>query len=75
MGHWKLGAAWKDDKFYHFEPSSIVVMRLWPDMRAWRRTKTKFWVHTRSHADAILNEAAISVFFSGDDSLILVEKS
>ena len=53
MGHWKWGAAWKDDKLYHFEPSSIVVMRVWPDMRAWRRTKTKFWVHTRSHADAI----------------------
>ncbi len=51
MDPWKWGDAWKNDKLYHFEKGQIVVMRLWPDMLAWRRTKTKFWAPTRRYAD------------------------
>lgn len=48
---WRRGLAWKNGKLYAFEPSSVLVMRMWPDMLAWRKTKTKPWAATRRHAD------------------------
>ena len=55
MNTWKHGVAWKNDKLYHFDDRQIVVMRLWPEMLAWRRTKTKLWTPTRCHADQFLS--------------------
>jgi hypothetical protein len=52
---WRRGLAWKDGKLYAFEPNSVLVMRMWPDMLAWRRTKTKPWAATRRHADERLS--------------------
>lgn len=57
---WRRGFAWKDDKFYSFEKASIVVMRLWPVMLAWRCTKTKAWSPTRRYADECLMGAPLS---------------
>lgn len=48
---WRRGLVWKDQKLYAFEPKSVLVMRMWPDMLAWRRTKTKPWAATRRYAD------------------------
>jgi hypothetical protein len=56
---WQRGIAWKNDKLYAFEPGSIVVMRLWPDMLAWRRTRTKPWSPTRKWADQVLRHPAL----------------
>jgi hypothetical protein len=54
MSNWNPGVAWKDGKLYLFSKTDIVVMRLWPDMLAWRRTKTKAWYSIRRHADEVL---------------------
>ena len=51
---WRPGLAWKNDKFYSFEANSALVMRMWPEMRAWRRTKTRPWSPTRKWADQLL---------------------
>lgn len=48
---WRRGLVWKDEKLYAFEHQSVLVMRMWPDMLAWRRTKTKPWAATRRYAD------------------------
>ncbi len=53
--HWRRGLVWKDGKLYAFEHHSILVMRMWPEMRAWRRTKTKPWAATRRYADERLS--------------------
>ena len=57
--HWRPGVALHDGKLYHFEPRSAVVMRLWPEMRAWRRTPCTPWAHTRRRADEILCRAPL----------------
>ncbi len=51
---WRPGLAWKNDKFYSFDIHSALVMRMWPEMRAWRRTKTLPWSPTRKWADRLL---------------------
>lgn len=56
---WRRGVAWKDSKFYAFEPNSVVVMRLWPDMLAWRRTPKRPWSPTRKWADRVLCSSAL----------------
>lgn len=56
---WRRGVAWKDGKFYAFEPNSVVVMRLWPDMLAWRRTPKRLWAPTRKWADRVLCSSAL----------------
>jgi hypothetical protein len=35
------GIAFKDGKLYRYTPTSVTVMRLWPDPRAWR--KSVYW--------------------------------
>ena len=57
--HWRPGVACHDGKLYHFEPRSAVVMHLWPQMRAWRRTPCTPWAHTRRRADEILCRAPL----------------
>ncbi len=57
--HWRPGVAFHDGKLYHFEPRSAVVMRLWPEMRAWRRTPCTPWAHTRRRADEVLCRAPL----------------
>lgn len=56
---WRPGVAFHDDKLYHFDRRSVVVMRLWPEMRAWRRTPATEWVHTRRHADEVMCRAPL----------------
>lgn len=56
MKKWNRGVVWRNDKLYVFEPNSILVMRLWPEMRAWRRTLTRPWSPTRKWADKALLE-------------------
>ena len=56
---WRHGVAFCDDKLYHFDPRSAVVMRLWPEMRAWRRTPCRPWQHTRRWADEVLCRVAL----------------
>lgn len=56
---WRRGIAWKNEKLYAFEPGSILVMRLWPDMLAWRRTRTKPWAATRKWADQLMRHPAL----------------
>ena len=51
MKKWNRGVVWRNDKLYVFEPTSVLVMRLWPEMRAWRRTSTRPWLPTRKWAD------------------------
>lgn len=59
--NWRRGYVWKDGKLYAFEPRQIVVMRLWPEMLAWRRTRTKPWVPTRRHGDEFLRYAPLKI--------------
>ena len=54
MKKWNRGVVWRNDKLYMFEPTSVLVMRLWPEMRAWRRTSTRPWSPTRKWADRAL---------------------
>ena len=43
-----FGNALKDRKFYIFQADALVVLRGWPDMRAWRRTPVRGgWQHIR----------------------------
>lgn len=53
---WRLGLAWKSDKFYRLDAHSILVMHMWPEMLAWRRTSTRPWSPTRKWADRLLCE-------------------
>lgn len=53
---WRQGTAFKDGKYYNFGNPEIVVMSTWPDPRAYYRTKTKPWMHTRQHGDNILKQ-------------------
>lgn len=52
---WRYGLVFKNDKFYSFDPRSLVVMRMWPEMRAWRRSPHGSWTHTRRWADDVLS--------------------
>jgi hypothetical protein len=56
---WRPGVAFHHEKFYHFEARSAVVMRLWSEMRAWRRTPHTPWSHTRRWADEVLCRAPL----------------
>lgn len=58
---WRRGYAWKAGKLYAFEAKQIVVMRMWPDMLAWRRTRKKSWASTRRHADDLLRCAPFEI--------------
>lgn len=42
---------YKNGKYYLFEKRQILVMSVWPDPRAWRKTKTQPWNYTTRHAD------------------------
>lgn len=57
---WRSGYAWKNEKFYRFQPDSILVMRLWPQMLAWRRTRARGWQPTRKWADRFLCELPLN---------------
>lgn len=42
------GTSFKDGKLYEFSPQGILVLRQWPDLRAWRRTpKGRQWQQVR----------------------------
>lgn len=44
----RYGTSFKDGKLYEFSPEGILVLRQWPDMRAWRRTpKGRQWQQVR----------------------------
>ena len=55
-GTWRWGVEWRDEKLYIFEPTSVLVMKFWPEMRAWRKTAKGQWKHTRKWADKIVCE-------------------
>ena len=43
-----FGNTLKDGKLYLFQPNELVVIRGWPEMRAWRRTPVRGgWQHIR----------------------------
>ena len=52
QGRW--GVQFKNGKLYSFEKRSILVMRVWPDPRAWDKTKRFGWRCCRKKADAFL---------------------
>jgi len=56
---WRPGFAWKNDKFYSFDSHSALVMRMWPEVRAWRRTTTRPWSPTRKWADRLICSAPL----------------
>lgn len=46
----RYGTSFKDGKLYEFSPEGILVLRQWPDLRAWRRTpKGRQWQQVRPH--------------------------
>jgi len=46
----RYGTSFKDGKLYEFSASGILVLRQWPDLRAWRRTpKGRQWQQVRPH--------------------------
>ena len=48
-GRW--GTCFKNGKVYDFDNSSVLVMKGWPDPRAWVKTSRKGWHHDRKKAD------------------------
>lgn len=45
----RYGTSFKDGKLYEFSADGILVLRQWPDLRAWRRTpKGRQWQYTRN---------------------------
>jgi hypothetical protein len=37
------GRSFKNGKLYVFSKKDVIVLKPWPDLRAWRRTKRKHW--------------------------------
>ena len=51
-----FGNTLKDGKLYLFQPNELVVIRGWPEMRAWRRTPVRGgWTHVRPELQLIPN--------------------
>ena len=49
-----FGNTLKDGKLYLFQPNELVVIRGWPEMRAWRRTPVRGgWTHVRPELQLI----------------------
>lgn len=48
-GRW--GTCFKNGKLYDFDKSSVLVMKGWPDPRAWVKNSRKGWHHDRKKAD------------------------
>lgn len=53
----RCGESFKNGKLYHFDGKRILVVKPWPEMRAWYKTSKLPWRHTRRFADeCIMNE-------------------
>lgn len=51
-----FGNTLKDGKLYLFQPNELLVIRGWPEMRAWRRTPVRGgWTHVRPELQLIPN--------------------
>ncbi len=51
-----FGNTLKDGKLYLFQPNELVVIRGWPEMRAWRRTPVRGgWTNVRPELQLIPN--------------------
>lgn len=56
------GYAWKNRKLYEFDLNRIMVLKSWPDPRAWTKKTGEAWRHSsRSDANLILN-VSLSAF-------------
>jgi hypothetical protein len=53
QGAW--GVACKNGKFYEFTDRHVLVMKGWPDPRAWFKRRSHSWRPTRKLADAIFS--------------------
>jgi hypothetical protein len=53
QGAW--GVACKNGKFYEFTDRHVLVMKGWPDPRAWYKRRSHSWRPTRKLADAIFS--------------------
>lgn len=56
------GVAFKNGKFYSFSSRRIIVIRAWPDPRAWVKTPKRGWRGTKKWAD----ETLVDCFRSAD---------
>ena len=52
------GLACKDGKLYEFSDSHVLVMKGWPDPRAWFKRRSHGWKPTRKWADVLLSQPA-----------------
>ncbi len=48
------GQAFKDGKYYYFTDRHALVMRGWPDPRAWLKRRSHNWQPTRKFADEVI---------------------
>lgn len=46
-GFRRWGSYFRDGKFYHFTNGTMLVVRGWPELRAWRKTLTRPWQPVR----------------------------
>jgi len=53
-GRW--GLSFKDGKLYEFTDSHVVVIKGWPDPRAWLKCRSHGWRPTRKWADALFSQ-------------------
>lgn len=49
------GTAFKNGKLYLFSRTRVIVVKPWPEMRAWTRTRTTGWKATRDLVDRRLD--------------------
>jgi len=52
----RQGRAYKNGKLYEFSDKHVLVMKGWPDPRAWLKRRSHGWIHTRKWADDFLSE-------------------
>lgn len=51
---WNYGEAFKNGKFYTFQPRRILVARPWPNLMAWEKTPCRPWRPTCRFADNLI---------------------
>ena len=53
-GRW--GLSFKNGKLYEFTDTHVLVMKGWPDPRAWFKQRSHGWIPTRKWADALFSQ-------------------
>ena len=70
---YRFGNAFKNGKLYLFQADALVVIRGWPEMRAWRKTPVRpSWMHVRPEMQLIPANGIFQIAMRSSDWLASV---